>query len=397
MVLAACIVLVQLSWLLPAAVAAQIHDLNITDLVLCDGKGGGADGAPTIVWSPSIVVSKQNVTLAVAQAQWKQGRNLVKAEGVISRSTDGGLNFSPDRVSLPGGAQLLASRLTNTIHAFGVAVPNASATALTRAISTDDGETWSTPVVLEDPFIVGEGGLNHGVELQRGPHRGRFLLPYAKASTSSDKYAAHALTLYSDTHGANWSMGALLPDYSGEAAITELANGSVLISFRNEGEHMPRHPHNRGFARSVSMSARLLPLLHPGDDMYCRGLPALCGNRTTAALRGPRYGTQMIGTLRSSTRLPTRESTARRRRARCTLGIRAQSMVTGRTTQSTARQIPVLRLSLLGSYIRVVLGTVTCTCCRRTTGRETGSAWRFSVASTTRLAKGVGITWPGPL
>jgi hypothetical protein len=258
----ACVVLLQLvAAAAPAGALAHIQDLNITDIVLCDGKGGGGKAAPTIVWSPSIVVTSQNTTLAVAQAQWKQGRNVVKAEGIISRSVDGGLSFNPAHVALPGGAQLLASRLTNTVHAFGVAVPNASATALTRAISTDDGITWSAPVVLKDPFILGEGGLDHGIELQRGPHRGRFVLPYSEASTSRDKYAAHALTLYSDDHGANWTAGALLPDYSGEASITELANGSVFISFRNEGEHMPRHPHNRGFARSVSMCAPLLSFL----------------------------------------------------------------------------------------------------------------------------------------
>ena len=88
--------------LLPWAVAAQqIKDLNITDLVLCDGKGGGGKAAPTIIWSPSIVVSKQNTTLAVAQAQWKQGRTLVKAEGIISRSVDAGISFSPDHIALP--------------------------------------------------------------------------------------------------------------------------------------------------------------------------------------------------------------------------------------------------------------------------------------------------------
>lgn len=257
MVLAACVVMLQLGRV-TATAPAQIKDLNITDLVLCDGKGGGGKAAPTIIWSPSIAVTRQNTTLAVAQAQWKQGRNLVKAEGIISRSVDGGRSFSPAHIALPGGAQLLASRLTNTVHAFGVAVPNASATALTRAISTDDGITWGAPVVLEDPFIMGEGGLDHGIELQHGSHRGRFLLPYAKASTSRDKYAAHALTLISDNHGANWTAGALLPDYSGEAAITELANGSVLISFRNEGEHMLHHPHNRGFARSVSTGSSTL-------------------------------------------------------------------------------------------------------------------------------------------
>ena len=53
--------------LLGAAVGAppRIQDLNITDLVLCSGKGGG-QSAPTIIW-PSIVVTKQNTTLAVTR------------------------------------------------------------------------------------------------------------------------------------------------------------------------------------------------------------------------------------------------------------------------------------------------------------------------------------------
>eukprot|EP01052_Picozoa_sp_SAG31_P026925 SAG31_NODE_2477_length_5637_cov_10.057241_10_plen_194_part_00 len=139
---------------LAAGVAtARIEDLNITDLVLCDEKGGGGKGAPTIIWSPSVAVTRQNVTLAVAQAQWKNGRNLVKAAAIISRSVDGGLSFGADQISLPGGAQLLASPLTATVHAFGVSVPNASASALSRAVSTDSGRTWCG--VVSDCIVWG--------------------------------------------------------------------------------------------------------------------------------------------------------------------------------------------------------------------------------------------------
>ena len=85
----ACVVLLQLvAAAAPAGALAQIQDLNITDLVLCDGKGGGGKAAPTIVWSPSIVVTSQNTTLAVAQAQWKQGRNVVKAEMDLQKQLD---------------------------------------------------------------------------------------------------------------------------------------------------------------------------------------------------------------------------------------------------------------------------------------------------------------------
>lgn len=236
--------------------AAQIHDLNVMDLVKTAGKGGGADGAPTIIWSPSIVVTNANVTVVNADAQWKDSQHRVlRSAALMSRSIDGGHSFSSYQDAGPGSAQMLYSALTDVIYAFGLSVANHSepvqpVQVLTMSNSTTAGRTWSTPVVLEDPFVVGEGGLGHGIELQRGPHCGRFVLPYAKASSSRDRYQGHALAVYSDDNAASWSVGGLLPDYSGEASLTELSNGSVLITFRMEGEHMQQHPHVRGFARS---------------------------------------------------------------------------------------------------------------------------------------------------
>lgn len=254
----AALFLVSLDLLLGAAAvaaAATIRDLEVKDVVKCrGGTGGGSSTAPTTIWSPSVVVTRRNVTLANADAQWHVqpgSMDLVKADAVLSRSEDGGASFGPNQDLGAGGAQLLYSLQTDTVHAFGLAVPNVtSESALTWSRSEDDGKTWTKPVVAWSAAPVGEGGLGHGIELQHGPHRGRFVVPFAQDSQSRDKYAGHALALFSDTGGANWTAGALLPDYSGEAALTELANGSVLISFRMEGERMPRNPHVRGFARS---------------------------------------------------------------------------------------------------------------------------------------------------
>ena len=68
-------------------------------------------------------------------------------------------------------------------------------------------------------------------------------------SCSTGRYAAHAIVIYSDDHGNNWTMGALLPAYTGEPAMAELANGSVLMTFRCE-QGRGSMEHVRGFARS---------------------------------------------------------------------------------------------------------------------------------------------------
>jgi hypothetical protein len=149
-------------------------------------KSGGPPDAPTTMWSPSIIVTKRNVTLATAQAQWKKDQKFVRGAAITARSTDGGISFDPNQTSRPGGAQMLYSRLTDTIHAFGLEAPNAtsfpeSTNYLTWSTSTDDGVTWSAPIVAMDGPGWGAGG---GAHLQHGPHRGRLALPYEHASTS---------------------------------------------------------------------------------------------------------------------------------------------------------------------------------------------------------------------
>jgi hypothetical protein len=196
-------------------------------------------------------VTNSNVTLATAQAQWKKNRQFIRGAAITARSIDEGLSFEQNQTRRPRSAQMLYSSQTNTIHAFGLAVPNASADALTWSISHDDGVTFSAPVVAMDGPGWGAGEGAHGVELQHGPHRGRLMLPYGHASTSRDRYAACAMAVFSDDHGTNWTMGGLLPPYTGESALTELKNGSVLITFRCEqGAGSPPMKHARGFARS---------------------------------------------------------------------------------------------------------------------------------------------------
>ena len=130
--------------------------------------------------------------------------------------------------------------------------------------STDDGVTWSAPKLLNvvngslGPHYGG-GGLNHGIELQNGPHAGRLALArrFDCAAVGGDHNKPmymRSFVLYSDDQGSSWSAGELLPEGWTEDQVAEMRNGSLLMTSRLE-EQLPSLPYgnlsmNRAFARS---------------------------------------------------------------------------------------------------------------------------------------------------
>lgn len=175
-------------------------------------------------------------------------------------------------------------------------LPQLSAASLakcetTMVKSTDDGQTFSAPAVMNvnnslGPHYTG-GGLNHGIEIQHGPHAGRLAMarrfdcPAAMGDHGQPAYF-HSLVLFSDDQGehcafqtsnqlrlpvslpaSHHAMGAgtvgqLLPQGWTECQIAEMSNGSLLMTSRMYGEpyiNDTKHADNsrameRGFARS---------------------------------------------------------------------------------------------------------------------------------------------------
>ena len=70
--------------------------------------------------------------------------------------------------------------------------------------STDDGNTWSTPKILMVNNSIGPhyggNGLNHGIQLQAGPHKGRLALAERFDCPSASEIPAYwrSYVLYSD-------------------------------------------------------------------------------------------------------------------------------------------------------------------------------------------------------
>lgn len=110
--------------------------------------------------------------------------------------------------------------------------------------SSDDGLHWTEPVKISDQvrkphwrwYATGPG---NAIQLTRGPHAGRLLIP-ANHSDHSDPtrhpYRSHVF--WSDDHGKTWQLGGVAGDRTNESSVVELNDGAILLSMRSyHGKH----------------------------------------------------------------------------------------------------------------------------------------------------------------
>lgn len=224
---------------------------------------------------PAVVKTKNNVLLAFAE---RRNRNNCADHGafdvVMRRSTDNGVTWEESRTILAstagailqGNATVVADS-SGPVFLFTTSEPTASlATPRTPKVqvSTDDGRMWSGPDDLSaaikapagsgDWFATGPG---HGIQLTRGDHQGRLVVPvyFAVGNRQSVRL------VYSDDHGAEWKIGATATyDKSvlqlGEQTLVERADGAILVIARN-GAVPDQTTSVHGMARGTSTDGGL--------------------------------------------------------------------------------------------------------------------------------------------
>lgn len=105
--------------------------------------------------------------------------------------------------------------------------------------SDDEGRSWSeareVSAILHRPDLRSvASGPGVGIEIQRGPHRGRLLFPFNQRGP--DGWTVFGF--YSDDKGKTWLRGEPAPKELGtqpnEVQCVELADGSVLMNARNQ-------------------------------------------------------------------------------------------------------------------------------------------------------------------
>ncbi len=243
MVLAGC------GW--SGANAATSDELQQTDVFVA-----GQDGYHTYR-IPGIVTTKAGTVLAFCEGRKNSRSDSGEIDMLVKRSADGGKTW--------GAQQLVWSDSTNTCgNPAPVVDPTTGIVWLlmtwndgadkedaigyrkardTRRIfvvqSKDDGVTWTKPkeitssVKKPDWGWYATGPVN-GIQLTRGAHPGRLVIPANHSSlTTSTQMVSRSHVIYSDDHGQTWQIGGLEDEKTNESTVVELADGSLLHNMRS--------------------------------------------------------------------------------------------------------------------------------------------------------------------
>jgi hypothetical protein len=104
--------------------------------------------------------------------------------------------------------------------------------------SDDHGKTWAEPREITDSvkepgwgwYATGPGV---GIQLERGEHEGRLLVPCDHRVQIEGKGVMHSHVFYSDDHGETWKLGGTVDQHTDECQVVELSDGTLMINMRN--------------------------------------------------------------------------------------------------------------------------------------------------------------------
>ena len=218
---------------------------------------------------PSVVVTRAGTVLAFAEGR-AVAADQANNKLILKRSADGGKTWGPLQIIADDGKNCLNNPCAVVVgqtgriilmfqsYPFGFSErdgkirPGLDGPAIVRNYvihSDDDGRTWSpmadvtrTTKHAERVTILASGpGI--GIQLRRGAHAGRILIPFNEGPFGH----WNVLAVFSDDGGNHWHIGEPAPDCSitnaagknislvNEVQMAELSDGSVMLNSRKWG------------------------------------------------------------------------------------------------------------------------------------------------------------------
>jgi len=204
---------------------------------------------------PALVLAANGDLLAFAEARHASSSDTGNIDLVMKRSTDGGQTWGssvlvwddgPNTCGNPcpvvdqrtGDILLLSTHNLGQDHESRIIDGSAQGTRTVWLLrSSDHGHTWSDPSEItattkQSDWTWYATGPGAGIQLQRGAHAGRLVIPCDHIEAVSKAYYSHVI--FSDDGGATWQLGGRSPqDQVNECEVVELEDGRLLLNMRN--------------------------------------------------------------------------------------------------------------------------------------------------------------------
>jgi sialidase-1 len=209
---------------------------------------------------PAIVVTTNGTVLAFCEGRKNNGGDSGDIDTLLKRSTDGGTTWGAQQLiwsddeNTCGNPTPVVDRTTGTIWLLmcwnngSAREKQISAKAVRdgRRVfichSTDDGVTWTKPEEITSAVKKpGWGwyatGPVNGIQLTRGEHAGRLVIPANHSETGVKEDATNTVSrshvIYSDDHGQSWHIGGVEDKKTNESTVAELLDGAVMQNMRS--------------------------------------------------------------------------------------------------------------------------------------------------------------------
>lgn len=256
--------------LLGALVVAIVSRSGVAEVTKVPVFKSGDDGYHSYR-IPVIVRAKNGDLLAMAEGRKNDRNDHGDIDIVLKRSADNGKSWGrmdvvQDETADPTG-RIWIGNPTPVVDLLDAEHPGRIWLVFTRSnermfvISSDDhGKTWSerreiTPAAGKKDWHWYAAGPVHAIQLVRGPHAGRLVIPcdhrYGTTDKTKDAWGSHLV--YSDDHGKTWKLGAADthlaadPIHPNECVAVELVDSRVYVNSR---QHQGSEPAKRVIAFS---------------------------------------------------------------------------------------------------------------------------------------------------
>lgn len=204
---------------------------------------------------PSLVTTTHGALLAFAEGRKGGSSDSGDIDLLLRRSRDGGRTWLSaqtiwdDGPNTCGNPCAVLDRETGTISLLLtwnrgddpepkiIAQQSKDTRRVFVTSSTDEGQTWSRPReittdVKQTNWTWYATGPGAGIQVERGRHKGRLIIPCDHIEAGTRRYFSHVI--YSDDHGQTWKLGGSTPqDKVNECEVVEIADGRLLLNMRN--------------------------------------------------------------------------------------------------------------------------------------------------------------------